>query len=239
MRVLVIGAQPQSLGDAVVEAVDRRGWQPIAAGISGEQIHCDATSNRAVREAITQTRPHHVVCTVGRNLPGTIEGKGWYTSMKEQMEVNYYAPMIVVSEWARFWRQHLKDITAQEWGGMTLHCAVISSNSAHIARSTSGGYCASKAALSMGIRCAAREQARQPFAIYAYEPGWLEGTPMSDDVEERMIATLRDGDVPPPMHRIPNDNEVNPDALADMIVCNLSLGPWLNGTTMRLDGGEQ
>lgn len=228
-----MGARPASLGAHVASLAREQGYTVTTAGIHDEDINCDAGSVQSVRSAVDIVRPHHVVCTVGLNLPGTIQGKGWYTNMKEQVMTNYLAPMIVVSEWARHWRNHFKTVDMIKWGDMTLHCVAISSNSAKVARSASGGYCASKAALSMGYRAAAREQAEHPFAIYTYEPGWLDGTPMSDEVEDRI------GNVAVPLHRIPGDNVVDPDEFARMIVTNLSLGPWLNGTTLRVDGGEQ
>lgn len=236
MRLLVVGARPASLGAHVAGFGRVRGYTVTTAGIEDEDIRCDAASVQAVRECMDIVRPHHVVCTVGRNLPGTIQGKGWYTNMKEQMQVNYLAPMIIVSEFTRMWRQRFKDAgdrMDREWGDMTLHCVAISSNSAYVARSKSGGYCASKAALTMGYRAAAREQAEHPFSIYTYEPGWLDGTPMSAEVEARM-------DMPPEvLQRIPGDNLVDPDELAGMIVNNLSFGRWLNGTSLRVDGGDQ
>lgn len=199
------------------------------AGVKHEDRKLDVTSASAVHALVEAIKPHHIVCTAGVNVEGTIEGSKWFTGMVDQMTVNYYGPMLLVSEFTRYWRDNPEGVIG------THHCVAISSNSATIARSKSGSYCASKAALSMGYRCAAREQAEGPFAIYTYEPGWLMGTPMSQEVRDRV------GKVDPSaaLHRIPGGNMVNVEEFAHMIVKNLSYGRWLNGCTLRVDGGDQ
>jgi NAD(P)-dependent dehydrogenase (short-subunit alcohol dehydrogenase family) len=234
-NVLVVGARPQSLGYHVAIAAQKAGYGVETAGIAGEDWTLDITKPSMVHGFLT--RPDfgpwdHVVCTAGINKEGTIKGRGWLHTMQTQMEVNFFGHMILLSEWARYWRNPDRKILDDALS-LPKHFASISSNSAQVARSRSGGYCASKAALSMGIRCAAREHAEWPFAIYAYEPGWMDGTPMSGEITER----LRVHKSAP--HRIPGGNAVDPEELAQTIVHNLSQGYWLNGTTIRLDGGEQ
>lgn len=230
-HLLVAGARPRSLGMAIVRAAKDVGFQVETLGMTTEDHQVDASNVEQVHEFF---RDHnlidHVVCTVGTNQEGTIEGKGWFNALAGQMHTNYLAPMIMLSSWTRTWRDQIKQgKTPTE----AKHFAAVSSNSARIARADSGGYCASKAALSMGIRCAARQQARYPFSLYAYEPGWLEGTPMSEMVRQRMSPSHKP-------HRIPGGRGINPEVLAQVIVNNLKTTNFsLNGCIIPFDGGEQ
>ena len=117
------------------------------------------------------------------------------------------------------------------------HFVAISSNSAHIARSGSAPYCASKAALSMAIRAEARDLARSydlhTVIAYTYEPGWLEGTAMSNDVASRYPGMQ-------PHRMLGLDAGLPPSRLAGMIAYNLRhCGRELNGCVLRVDAGEQ
>lgn len=231
-RLLVVGARPGSLGAAVVRAAKDFGIQAISAGIFGSEDHeLDCTRSADIYTFLKQHQPDHVVCTVGVNMTGTIEGKGWVGALDTSMRINFIGPMVVLGEWARLWRDKIgeKDKAHEP----LRHFVAISSNSAHIARSNSAGYCASKAALSMGIRCAARQEAHWPLVIYGYEPGWIDYTPMSQEVLERMAG----GGAP---HRIPGARTLDPDQLATMIISNIREGSRaLNGCLLRIDGGEQ
>lgn len=229
--LLVLGARHNSLGDYVaMEAVDRD-WRVQTAGIPVrgelyENVECDITQPGHVVKLLSAERFDSVVCTVGINpLVHGVE-RLWDDKCKEVFDVNYHGPM----NFLRMWLAQGNRGRAALWG--TRHFVAISSNSAHIARSPSVDYCASKAALSMGIRSMARRHAKEGVAIYAYEPGWLNGTPMSDAI---MDAFGDDED----LHRIPHGNGIPPQTLAAMIVRNLETGMVLNGCCLRVDGGEQ
>jgi NAD(P)-dependent dehydrogenase (short-subunit alcohol dehydrogenase family) len=110
----------------------------------------------------------------------------------------------------------------------------VSSNSAHVARSESAGYCASKAALSMAVRCAARRYAPlNTFRIWGYEPGLILDSPMTEAVRMSVRPDV-------PLHRIPGNHTLRRGDLAQRIVDDIASGDrWLNGCMLRLDGGEQ
>lgn len=226
MRVLVIGAREHSIGWYVDHIATSQGYEVTTAGVSGEErIHLDLLNDAKVHDQVRDLKPDHVVCTAGVNLEGTIQGKGWLKAMQYSTRVNYFGPMILLSAWARLWRDEApKGITPIR------HFTAVTSNSAFIPRSKSGSYCASKAALEMAMRCAAREEAGEQCAIYTYAPGWVAGTPMSKQVEERLQG--QDG------HRIPGGEPIRVEALANMVVRNLMHGKELNGTCIRVDGGE-
>lgn len=169
------------------------------------------------RNKVPDLRPFdNVVVTIGLNLPDEDDPNGVL-----QMEVNYFGVMALAEEWARLSKPG--------------HFVVVSSNSAHIARSTSRGYCASKAALSMGIRCLARREAKTgPGIFYGWEFGLLTGTPMTSEV----LGQLPQGVAP---SRIPGaENGLPTDQAARHVVSALRYG-WreLNGCMLRVDGGEQ
>jgi hypothetical protein len=71
------------------------------------------------------------------------------------------------------------------------------------------------------------------YLIYGYEPGLLRGTPMTQEVKPRTDA---------PPHRMPGvpAGGIDPARLAQLIGHNIAQGGYeLNGTMIRLDGGEQ
>lgn len=116
---------------------------------------------------------------------------------------------------------------------MVKRFVAISSNSAHIPRRGSMPYCASKAALSMALRVAARELANKNVAVWGYEPGLLAGTPMSEQ-------TRRDFGTDP-LHRMPGVSwEGLPVGdLAQQIVQDIStFSVAHNGLMIPFDGGE-
>jgi NAD(P)-dependent dehydrogenase (short-subunit alcohol dehydrogenase family) len=206
-----------------------RHWDVRTAGISGEQYRVNIENQDEVEGVLIASSPSDVVCTVGINLPSTLGQDGIWGDLEndnEQMYTNALCPIRAANAW----------YTLNKGTDHTGHFVVISSNSAHIPRSGSLGYCMSKAALSMGIRCIARESARagEKLAFYVYEPGWLAGTPMSQEVAQRLAENgVTD------MHRIPSGQTIPAIPLAGMIVNNLSLN-WnlMNGSCIRLDGGE-
>lgn len=222
--LLVVGARPGSLGEAIAHEAENSGrWSVTTAGISNEDVPLDVLDVRGMDLLFARHRFQSVVCTVGVNRETTITNLSDY--LEEAMDVNVCGPMNLLQEWAR---PAIEQGDTQE-----RHFVAISSNSATIARSRSLAYCASKAALSMALRCAAREAAWTGLSIYGYEPGWIEGTPMSQEVEDRMVSasTAR--------HRIPGSRVLDPNRLAEMIVRNLDHHGDLNGCLIRIDGGEQ
>jgi NAD(P)-dependent dehydrogenase (short-subunit alcohol dehydrogenase family) len=237
-RLLVVGAQPTSLGAWVATSATMLSfgvpWDVTTAGIGDEMLRLDVTwSDEQLYPFLEEWGPFHaVVCTAGLNPPGgSIADVPGPAGLMEAMAVNYLGHMNLLYNWLRYWHEgsELDSAPPLSW-------VSISSNSAHIARTKSMAYCASKAALSMAIRVAGREVAGGPFSVYGYEPGWLDGTPMS----EAKRAELDDrGLNPKATHRIPGGQGVDPIQLAGMIVGNLNNDRALNGCTLRVDGGEQ
>lgn len=231
MKVMVVGAKPNSLGEALCISLAQRGYTPVPAGVAGEEVYLDIVRQEwhAMRAVLDSVRPVDVLCTVGVNYAsmGIRDLEGWYG---EHFHVNCVGPMKLLDTF-QSWCEEPRN----RQRSTSNHAVVVSSNSAHVPRTQSAAYCASKAALSMAVRCKAREWARQDSSViaYGYEPGLLAGTPMTEETRGRV-----GGDVP--LHRMPG---IGPEGLsvarlASMMVDNLKGGRELNGCMFRVDAGE-
>lgn len=233
--LLVVGVRPGSLGAAVAEAGEEQGWEVTTAGIKGEDVYLDLTLPGTVKRFMFLNDFNGVVCTAGINPDSKVGAINFSRSLREALEVNTLGPLCLAESWVDTWRDKFKNYSRgpeEEYAETTFTFAAVSSNSAHIARSRSTAYCASKAALSMGLRCLARAVAEEPFTVMGWEPGWLAGTTMSKQVMERLQVGV-------PPHRIPGNREIYVPGLAHAIVTGLVGGNSLNGCMIRIDGGEQ
>lgn len=231
--VLVVGAREGSLGAAVADLARARDYHVITAGMTDEEELWQAhrLSSGAVEvpySLMRQCQADHVVCTVGVNKPMASLSVEWQLAALHSFQINVMAPMALLKAWSAY---------AAAGDATWRHYVAVSSNSAHIARAGSGPYCASKAALSMAVRVAAREQARvydNNRLIYCYEPGLLARTPMTaKTMQEGFIGAL---------HRMPgvDSGGLETAHVAALIVNNIKYGGQeLNGSCLRVDAGEQ
>lgn len=237
--LLVVGARDGSLGMAVALEAEDQGFDVVTAGVSGEKIYYDISGGSSSHaDVILEAHqnflviPDAIVCTAGINEPSSVRGElGLLRNLWTlSMTVNALGPVSLLA--AYFGSLEWQDYSAHPSLHGVRHFVAVSSNSASIARSKSLAYCASKAALTMGIRVAARELAheKEQISSYVYEPGWIEGTPMSEEVRRTFTG---------PPHRIPHQEGIGRWHLAAMIVNNLRSGMSLNGCALRVDGGEQ
>lgn len=220
--LLVIGAAPGSLGQRIAQVADEEcGIVVRTAGISGETYELDLVTYPFQRpsslEEFMQTCS--VVCTAGVNTD----------LFDKSFSVNATGPMELCQKWA--WMR------AGSVGRRIDHWVSIGSNSSEIARGGSAAYCASKAALKQGMRCLARDFAREdlPVSVYGYEPGWINDTPMSNTVTDRL------GGPTAKLHRMIGQDGLSKGFLARMIIDNMGVsgGRELNGCWLRIDAGEQ
>ena len=222
-RVLVVGARRGSLGAAVADHLQAAGVAHYRAGVSSEPVHLDVCDVRRCEEVIRDLDPTHIVCTVGINDGAPFYGAGWETLARDHLDINFIGPMNLLASF-------------EEWLGDLPGAFVgISSNSAHIARSNSSAYCASKAALSMGLRCAARDLTRagKPLRVWGYEPGALVATPMTKSVARFLPRGV-------PMSRmLTNPAGMDTGALGRIVARDLlENADLLHGTMVRLDNGD-
>lgn len=215
--LLIFGARKKSIGDAVAKLWrDMYDGNVVTAGVSGEEDHSvNCSDNEEIAALIKTVEPAHILVTIGRNEPlGSFNGQvePW---LADHFDTNVIMPMTILDQWL--------EVGAPEEG----HFVVLSSNSAHIPRSGSMAYCATKAALSMAIRCAARDlqKAEMGPVVYGWEPGLVKGTPMSADKGGTRMLGLPEG--------------IGRRALAGQIVNALAFGgAEYSGTLVRLDNGE-
>lgn len=224
--LLVLGAAPDSLGQRVAQiaARDYDYGDVVTAGITHEAYPCDVTRASDIKEVLYTVRPDVIVCTVGHNAPASHLAGYLRTLMVSSFEVNVIGPMEVLRHFSAMDRRDAP------WPKKFV---AISSNSARIPRRESLPYCASKAALSMALRVAAREAAGEEMLIWGYEPGLLADTPMTQKSAEDFDGAL---------HRIPGlapRQGLNGAWLAHRILGDLAFASMANnGTMIPFDGGE-
>lgn len=230
-RLLVVGAREGSLGAAVYDAACQYEHFEHVTTADGRDdaavaYKLDVRERRDCVSVLEQVRPTDIVCTVGINMPDGPDPGSMIRNMSLQLQTNVWGPMQLLAEAIDLW--------VNRSGLRNFNFVGISSNSAHIARSESAGYCASKAALSIALRSVARRYAHLRYLrIWGYEPGWIAGTPMSDEVRMHLPPNISP-------HRIPGGGALSKEQLAHRIVSDLR--HWdaaLNGCMIRLDGGEQ
>lgn len=232
-RVLVVGARPGSIGAAVAEQAAMYDYDVVTAGMNEEDHYMDLV-DRAHSELVhdlIELDPTHVVCTVGINKPEPVmvDTANWY---RWHFDVNVTGPMRLLKAWQQVMGNGV--LVSRD---SCRHFAAISSNSASVPRSDSAAYCASKAALSQALRVKAREGAGHESAIlvYGYEPGLVAGTPMTADT----VAQFGPGVALTRMRDPRLSAGISADALASLVVHNLTLGPEVNGVLFRLDADER
>jgi NAD(P)-dependent dehydrogenase (short-subunit alcohol dehydrogenase family) len=235
LRLLVVGARPGSLGWAVAEAGRKSDMDVVTAGLTGEDHKINLVIRSRAKWLIDQWAPDHIVCTAGINRPAEVEtfNEEMMVWLTPSFEHNVVGPMNLLREWVNWLRRNVDPPALESMNTMNLrHFVAVSSNSAHIARGKSMAYCASKAALSMALRCAARDLGGRPCLVYGYEPGLLSGTPMSNDTAKVFGAgATRMKGAPHGLHVAD---------LANEIIGGLrQRGIARNGSLIRLDAGEQ
>lgn len=227
-NVIVVGAQPGSLGEAIADEARNYGSNVITVGVSGTEDQRLDLVHDNVRGFLESYLPDHVVCTAGINRPrGDLDRDGlvWWG---DHLFTNVVGPMRLLEAFT-----HVVGLMPST---RVSQFVAISSNSAHIPRTGSGPYCASKAALSMALRVAAREAAREDgrYIVYGYEPGLIAGTPMTSETEARLPGV--------PLTRMQGrgvQNGLPVRTLAKHIAHNLRHGGTeLNGCLFRIDAGE-
>jgi NAD(P)-dependent dehydrogenase (short-subunit alcohol dehydrogenase family) len=235
--VLIVGAARGSLGEAVATEMKEGGWDFGAvstAGITTEEVRLDLMRSPRITEVLTQCRPDIVVCTVGINVPTDICDAFLTSVMHNSFTTNVVAVMDLL-------RHFVASPVRPERTDLVKKFVAVSSNSARIPRRNSVAYCASKAALTMALRVAARELAPgKQVTVWGYEPGLLDGTPMTRETTRQLAGHGTDpGQFR--MHRMPGvDPEGIPPAdLARRIVADAAAASQAyNGLIIPFDAGE-
>lgn len=238
--LLVVGAQKGSLGAAVRdEALKNYEFGRIfTAGIVDEALYCDVRNVNSIKDCLAEAMPTYIVCTVGVNEPHQMRQLGMSMTMLEAFSVNVMGPMEMLARFITSPTRHPQD----HEGKYRRRFVAVSSNSARIPRTGSAPYCASKAALSMALRVAARELAADPWAplVWGYEPGLLADTPMTERTIQQFGAP-NNGMSVPPLHRMKGIRPTGlpKEELAERIMFDVAYGsPGLNGCLFPFDADE-
>jgi NAD(P)-dependent dehydrogenase (short-subunit alcohol dehydrogenase family) len=230
MRALIVGAQPNGLGSEIAQAIPifDKYADVVTAGVRGQEDYMlSITASGMCTEFFERLGAFDVVvCTAGINKPTDILSLELLEDLKDHWDVNALGHIRLLRAWlarnpppnSRRFHQFVS----------------ISSNSAHIARTNSMAYCMTKAALSMAIRVMGREMGTSNRLIYAWEPGAIADTPMTEEVLARLPAGT-------PLSRSPGaPRGMDRVALAETIASTLCTPhAGLQGMTLRIDGGEQ
>jgi len=229
--IMVVGGGKGTFGEHIASAlhhqIDREqdagdvtNWEVVSAGVHAEAERAyDVTWALAQHQGVMQdVRPYHVVYAAGVNI--TDEDGALHLSASAQLDINALAFLQVAEAFQRV-----------ACPGSQL--VAISSNSAHIPRSPSLGYCMSKAALSMAVQVLARRWRGEPM-VYAYEPGLMN--------TQATIDSVNRGAYKGAAHRMPGVSSaygLSAQHVAAMVAKNLLWGGMhLNGALLRVDAGE-
>lgn len=119
--------------------------------------------------------------------------------------------------------------------------AVVSSDAAHRPMRTSMAYCASKAALNMAVRCAARELGPAGYRINGIGPGMTAPTGMSEYIDAT-VPDLRGWTTQEmlsyEMQQAVVKRRASPMEVAQMVRQVLESPDYLNGAIIDMNGGR-
>lgn len=222
-----------SLGAKVaVLDLDLERANAVATEIGGVAVQADVSSETAVELALAEaieklgSAPRIVVSCAGIGLAARIVGRGGKLSsdvFEKTMRVNLFGTYFVMSHAARAMAE-LEPVGDSGERGVIISTSSVAWQDGQIGQAA---YAASKGAITSLILPAAREFARSGIRIMAIAPGLFETAmteTLPDDVRAAIVANI------PFPARLGHAEEYA--LLVDQIVSN----PFLNGTTIRLDG---
>lgn len=239
---LVLGGHDGGIGKAITEHLAEVGHGVVATGRSTD-VRDAGLVDRLISEAITRS---------GQDLAGIVYCAGvnrlsWLGDMGlsglreagDMFGVNTLGFLAVLDSVVRHTAENQEGDSLRSPSGLSI--LAISSDAAERPMRTSAAYCASKAALNMLVRCAARELGDDNYRINALSPGMVEFTGMSAEVDEQ-VQKLR-GWTEEEMMEYERSQEVVPGRISPSEVARVAVdiltGPrHLNGSIITLNGGR-
>jgi len=207
--------------------------QAIAAEIDGHAVQLDVTDEAAVDAALSEIdatlgAPRLAVNCAGVGLAARIvgrEGQPSFDVFQRTLSVNLFGTYNVMTHAAR----RMMELTALDNGerGVIINTSSIAWQDGQLGQSA---YAASKGAIASMCLPAAREFARAGIRVMTIAPG-LFNTPMMEGLPEEVVADIT-ANIPFP----PRLGEPSEYALMVEQIC---ANPFLNGTTIRLDGATR
>jgi NAD(P)-dependent dehydrogenase (short-subunit alcohol dehydrogenase family) len=222
MTDLVFGGSG-GIGSAVVDLLRERDYDVH----STDRDECDVRELNEVHNLIGSIKPDRIVYAVGVNYLSWIQHISGAT-FDAILQANLIGFARVIQYAA-----------VLDYGPVNV--VAVSSDAAVRPMRTSLMYCASKAALDMAVKCAARELAPIGWRVNAVSPGMVEGTDMTLQVDQQVMQ-LR-GWSPEKAReyersQIPMQRRALPKEIAE-VVCDVLGGPaYLNGAIIPVNGGR-
>jgi len=221
----------QAGADVGILDYDGDGAAKVAADIGGYAQQCDISDEEQAAAGVTSVMarfgqaPRIVVNCAGIGSAARIVGREGKTSIplfRRVIEVNLFGTYNVMTYAA----QAMMDMPALENGERGV---IVNTSSAAYQDGQLGqaAYAASKGAIASMALPAAREFAKMGVRVMNVAPGLFE-TPMMKGLPEEVTAKIT-ANIPFP------DRLGDPKEFAQM-VCDIVGNPYLNGTTIRLDG---
>jgi NAD(P)-dependent dehydrogenase (short-subunit alcohol dehydrogenase family) len=202
----------------------------VAAEIGGHAVRTDVGDEPSVAAAMAEVvarlgRPRVAVSCAGIGLAARIVGRDGALSsdvFARVIRVNLMGTYHVMSHAAR----EMMALDPLESGerGVVINTASVAFEDGQAGQAA---YAASKGAIAAMCLPAAREMARQGVRVMAIAPG-LFNTPMMESLPEETTAGIV-ANIPFP-HRLGDPSEYA------LMVSQIIANPYLNGTTLRLDG---
>lgn len=240
-RTLVIGANPDNIGEAIASRlfISDLGVERVATPTIDE---LDVRSYGSIKrwfERYPEAFFNKVVYSAGINNLGMI-GDLSNVDVPGMFDVNVVGFIRVLDCLVEHnWNHHGFGPT-DDFPNEAASVLAIVSDSAHTAMRGSIGYASSKAALAHAVRCAARELA-PCYRVNGISPSMVEGTPMTKDMDERIPALrgwtekkTRDYE----MSLVPMGRRVTTREVADLAVSMLDGPDFLTGSVVTLAGGK-
>jgi NAD(P)-dependent dehydrogenase (short-subunit alcohol dehydrogenase family) len=174
-KLLIIGGQT-GIGEAAAKHINN--IYPEVEQYVPLRGELDVTEREDIIFAIGNRGPFtHILYSAGVNRLKWMDGQALDVTLESAFAVNCSGFIMTLGEHRR------------KWPNAGFSAVAISSDAAHIPMRGSIAYCASKAALDMAVKVAARELA--PFCrVNAIAPGMVEGTPMTRYID-RTIPEFR------------------------------------------------
>ena len=212
---------------------DGEGAEKVAADIGGHAVQLDVSDEAAVEHALSEIEtkfgtPRLAVNCAGVALGARIvgrEGKTSFDVFQRTLSVNVFGTYNVMTHAAR----RMMDMPALEGGerGVIINTSSIAWQDGQLGQSA---YAASKGAIASMCLPAAREFARSGIRVMAIAPG-LFNTPMMAGLPDEVVAGIT--------ANIPFPARLGDPAEFALMVEQISTNPFLNGTTIRLDGATR
>lgn len=203
----------------------------VANEINATAIQVDVTDEQAVESAVADAAealgspPRIVVNCAGIGLAARVvgrEGKLSIDVFEKTLRVNLFGTYHILSHTARL-MSGLEPLDGGE-RGVIVNTASVAWQDGQIGQAA---YSASKGAIAAMCLPIAREFARFGVRVMAIAPGLFQ-TPMMEGLPEEVSAKIA-ADIPFPQRL------GNPEEYA-LLVEHIATNPYLNGTTIRLDG---